>query len=54
MFEINKAYRAKLNGTVYKIHVLAIIEGMIVFKYYGKHKQWWHYDIKHPQEIILV
>jgi hypothetical protein len=38
----------------YKCHILAIIEDtenpglfskQIVYKYYGKRKQWWHYDI---------
>ena len=33
---------------VYKYHVVAILENeeQIVFKYFGKRKQWWHYEIK--------
>ena len=34
----------------YKYHIVAILdeepEKMIVYKYYGDHKQWWHYEIK--------
>lgn len=33
----------------YKYHVVSIINDgkrkLIVFRYYGKHKQWWHYEI---------
>lgn len=30
----------------YKIHILSVIDdNYIVFKWYGKFKQWWHYDI---------
>jgi hypothetical protein len=49
--EVGKAYRISIaNGTgnIYKAHVLAIVEGNIVYKYYGVHKQWWHYEIDHP------
>lgn len=31
----------------YKIHILAVVDQcQIVFKWYGKHKQWWHYEVK--------
>lgn len=32
----------------YKCHVLVNLyeEGRIVFKYFGKHKQYWHYNIE--------
>jgi len=34
----------KHNG--YLKHVLAIVdEDRIVVKYFGKHKQWWHYEV---------
>ncbi len=34
-------------GKPYKIYVLAIIDGdMVVYKWYGRHKQWWHYEIE--------
>jgi hypothetical protein len=33
----------------YKYHVINIFKdndsNIIVFKYYGKHKQWWHYEV---------
>lgn len=33
---------------IYRIHIVAIVENeMIVYRYYGKHKQWWHYGIEH-------
>lgn len=32
----------------YKCHVLAIVDDeYIVYKWYGKHKQWWHYQVEH-------
>jgi hypothetical protein len=33
---------------IYKNHIVAIVgnENQIVWKYYGKHKQWWHYEIQ--------
>lgn len=34
----------------YKYHVVTILdeepETQVVIKYYGKRKQWWHYEIK--------
>ena len=34
-------------GKNYKIHIVEIVDGcMVVFKWYGRHKQWWHYEIK--------
>jgi hypothetical protein len=47
-FEKGKAYRVKLFSMRYsiKIHILAIIDGhQIVYKYFDRHKQWWHYNI---------
>lgn len=30
----------------YRLYLLEIVEGtQIVYKYFGKHKQWWHYEI---------
>ena len=35
-------------GKLYKIHILALIDpNQIVYKWYGRHKQWWHYAIEH-------
>ena len=34
----------------YKCHIVSLLkeesEPQIVYKYFGKHKQWWHYHIK--------
>jgi len=31
----------------YLVHVVAIVdEDYVVYKYFGKHKQWWHYGIE--------
>lgn len=32
----------------YLVHVVAIVDDvMVVWKYFGKHKQWWHYGVEH-------
>lgn len=42
-----KIYLAGSPRPLYKCHVLAIVdEDMIVYKWYGKHKQWWHYNVE--------
>lgn len=34
-------------GELRKIHVLAVVDGNhVVYKWYGKHKQWWHYAVE--------
>ncbi len=34
-------------GKPYKCYVLAIVDkDQIVFRYYGRRKQYWHYDVK--------
>ena len=36
----------------YKIHILEVIdECYVVYKWYGRHKRWWHYEIE--SEYIL-
>ena len=41
-------------GKPYKIYVLAIIDGdQIAFKWYGRHKQWWHYQIEHADILDI-
>jgi len=31
----------------YKIHIRAIVDdNMIVYKWFGRHQQWWHYEIE--------
>lgn len=41
-------------GKPYKIYILAIIEtDMIVYRWYGRHKQWWHYVIEHETTLEM-
>jgi hypothetical protein len=48
MYAVGETYKAKLMpGLPYKIHICAVVDdNQIVFKYYGRHKQWWHYRIE--------
>jgi hypothetical protein len=40
------------NDKPYKCHVLAIVdEYMVVYKWYGRRKQWWHYEVEHKETI---
>ena len=45
-----------VSGHFYKCHVLAIVDDeMIVYKWYGKHNQCWHYQVEYRavvQQII--
>jgi hypothetical protein len=35
-------------GKPYKIHILAVVDDVyVVFRWYGRHKQWWHYQVEH-------
>jgi hypothetical protein len=37
---------------LHKIHILEVIDGeMVVYKYFGKHKQWWHYGVESWERI---
>ena len=48
--KVGKKYRiyyGKNNFDNKKIHIVAVVDGdMIIFKWFGKHKQWWHYEIE--------
>jgi len=45
-------YILKGPGKPYKAHIVAIVENdMVVFKWYGRHKQWWHYEVLHEEQI---
>jgi len=39
----------KHGPVIYKCHTVIVLEKedkpQIVYKYYGKYKQWWHYEI---------
>jgi hypothetical protein len=38
----------------YLIHIVAIVDKIkVVYKWYGHHKQWWHYGIE-DAEIIKI
>ena len=51
-FKIGQNYKLRIGQHVYKIHIVAIIdETQIVYKYYGKHKQWWHYEIQYDMML---
>ena len=37
-----------------KCHVRAIVdEDMIVVRWFGRHKQWWHYEVLHVSELKM-
>ena len=57
-FEVGDTYQISqptLDGRkLYKIHVLAIADGcQIVYRWYGKHKQWWHYEIEDAEILAM-
>lgn len=41
----------------YKYHIISVLalekNAQIVYKYYGKHKQWWHYEIMSFKTFIF-
>ncbi len=38
----------------YKCHVVATVDGtMVVYKWYGRHKQWWHYQVEHEDVLEI-
>lgn len=40
-------YLEKGPGKPYKCHVRGVVDGgMIVYRWYGRHKQWWHYEVE--------
>jgi hypothetical protein len=43
-------YILKGPGKPYKIHILSLLKSdgnnLVIYKWYGRHKQWWHYEIK--------
>jgi len=47
--EVGQTFHKK--GNSYKYHIMAIIlddpETQVVFRYFGKYKQWWHYEIEY-------
>ena len=46
-FKVGETFRIFIGVNDYKIHICAIVdEEMVLYKYYGKHKQWWHYEVE--------
>lgn len=53
-FKKGKAYTIYISsvGENRKCHIVELIENdMIVYKYFGKHKQWWHYFVQSRSEL---
>jgi len=42
------------NQQLYKCHVIAVVEEQVVYRWYGKHKQWWHYEIEDMHFLIKI
>lgn len=39
-------------GVPYKCHVITEIDDdRVAYKWYGKHKQWWHYGVMSKREV---
>ncbi len=47
-FKIGSTHYLRLGiGKPYKIHIVAIVdECYVVYKWYGRRKQWWHYEVE--------
>jgi len=54
-FEAGQTYHAAIGpGLPYKIHICAVIDNeMVVYRYYGRHKQWWHYVVEHHEMVAI-
>ena len=56
--EPGQTHRMNIGPLLYKIHIVSIIdEGKgiyVVYRYFGKRKQWWHYEIADPQMLALL
>jgi hypothetical protein len=52
IYQAGDTDRALIDLATYKIHILAVVDGgMIVYKYYGKNRQRWHYKVEHPSTV---
>ena len=56
MFEVGDTFHFLQYPTrEYKAHVVGIVDDdYVVYKWYGKYKQWWHYDVKHIEDILIM
>lgn len=55
--EAGKTYRALVGIYTYKVHIDRIFNSiykgkrLIIYRYYGKHKQWWHEELCDEYEM---
>jgi hypothetical protein len=53
--EIGKTFHIQIGpGKPYKIHIISVIDDngiLVVYKYYGRHKQKWHYEVVHASSL---
>lgn len=55
-FEKGKSYTIMVPslGELRKAHIVELIENdMIVYKWFGKRKQWWHYFVESRDRMIF-
>jgi hypothetical protein len=51
-FKKGDTFRMPKGKSTQKCHVVEIIEcNMVVYKYYGKNQQWWHYKVDHADHL---
>lgn len=53
-FKKGQSFRMHISalGEARKVHIVALIENdMVVYKYFGKHKQWWHCFVDSKSQI---
>lgn len=61
VFKIGDTFRVRLmnHREDKKIHITNILKScykdqkLIVLKWYGKHKQWWHYELMYDFELEM-
>lgn len=47
-----RSLQVRLCNGLYRIHIVEIVDcEMVVYRYYGIHKQWWHYGVEHWKNI---
>lgn len=60
-FKPDETYHALLSGSIEikKIHIMYVLdsiyenEKLIVFRWYGKHKQWWHEEMLNSERLSM-
>jgi hypothetical protein len=49
-----RSLRVKFSWSRYliRIHIIAVVDdGEVVYRYFGRHKQWWHYGVENWKRI---